>query len=237
MSKKTCVIIPCFNVAEAIGNIVAEIKRQALDVIVIDDGSTDSTAEIAEKSQAVILKNTVNRGKGVSLCLGFEYALNNGYETVITMDGDGQHFPGDIADFLRTEKTGAKIIVGNRMYSHNNMPFVRWLTNKIMSKVISGICRQYIPDSQSGFRLIKSLCLKELKLKSKHFEIESEILLEAARCGYKIISIPIKSIYRNSRSRISALADTYRFIKFIVPYLWPNNPIAGERIAEDIWKE
>lgn len=216
---KICVIIPCFNVAKTIGNIVKGIKKQAIDTIIIDDGSTDTTVETAAGLEAIILRNKTNKGKGASLRAGFEYALNNGYDKVITMDGDGQHSPDDIRKFLQVMDNAADIIVGNRMNSASNMPIIRRITNKVMSGIISIICRQNIPDSQSGFRLIKSSSLRNLKLKSNRFEIESEVLLEAAKGSYKIFSIPVSSIYNNATSRINPFLDTYRFLRFILPYI------------------
>ncbi len=217
---KICAIIPSFNVAKTIGDIVSGVKQMGIDAVVVDDGSSDGTAEIARKSQAIVLRNNVNKGKGASLRLGFDFAISNGYEAVITMDGDGQHSLRDLPKFtLALEDNKADVIIGSRMFNPRSMPFIRWLTNKVMSLVISFISRQEVSDSQSGFRLIKARCLKALKFKSNRFEIESEIILEAANNGFKVASIPVSSIYINSESRINPLLDTFRFIKFILPYL------------------
>lgn len=226
--SKTCVIIPSYNVARTLGAIIYELRKQDLDVLVIDDGSTDATSEAADKSGAIVLKNQVNLGKGTSLRRGLQYALDKGYDTLITMDGDGQHLPEDAINFLRAHAMypEADLIIGNRMQRPGGMPFPRFLTNRMMSTFISWLSKQHIPDSQNGFRLIKRQSLQALKLKSSRFEIESEIILEAAKKGAKIISIPISAIYKGHPSRISPLLDTLRFIKFSLPYLaqsaWRN---------------
>lgn len=218
---KTCVIIPSYNVVKAIGRIVQELRKQDLDVLVVDDGSRDSTSEAADKSGAIVLKNQVNRGKGAALRRGLQYAADKGYDAVITMDGDGQHSPEDVINFLKAQAMHpeAEIIIGNRMQCPGGMPLPRLLTNRLMSTFISWLCRQHIPDSQNGFRLIKRQSLQAMKLKSSRFEIESEIILEAARIGAKIISIPICPIYEGHPSSISPLLDTVRFIRFSLPYL------------------
>lgn len=222
---KPCVIIPSYNVGKTIGRIVQELKRQDLDVLVIDDGSTDSTSEAADKNGAIVLKNQVNLGKGASLRRGLQYAVDKGYDALITMDGDGQHSPNDVINFLKAQAMHpeADLIIGNRMQCPRGMPILRLLTNRLMSTFISWICRQHIPDSQNGFRLIKRQSLQGMKLKSSRFEIESEIILEAARIGAKIISIPISPIYKGHLSSISPLLDTLRFIRFSLPYLFKNH--------------
>lgn len=219
---KACVIIPSYNVAKTIGRIVQELRKQGLDVLVVDDGSRDSTSEAADKSGAIVLKNQVNRGKGAALRRGLQYAADKGYDALITMDGDGQHSPEDVINFLKAqaEHPEADIIIGSRMQRPGGMPLPRLLTNRIMSTFISWLCRQHIPDSQNGFRLIKRQSLQAMKLKSSRFEIESEIILEAARTGAKIISIPICPIYKGHPSSISPLLDTLRFIRFSLPYLY-----------------
>jgi glycosyltransferase involved in cell wall biosynthesis len=223
---KICVVIPSYNVAQTIGGIVKEITAQSIDTVVIDDGSSDSTLEETDRFAAVVLRNERNLGKGASLKKGFAYCLQNGYEVVIAMDGDGQHSPSEIRSFLDALKLNpqADMIVGNRMHCPQDMPCIRRLTNKIMSGLISYLCKQDIPDSQNGFRLIKSAVLKDLELKSNRFEIESEMIVACARKGAKIISIPVCSVYRNIPSQINPILDTVRFIKFILPYLIRRKP-------------
>ena len=216
---QACVVIPCFNVARTIGPIVRELKKQNIDVLVVDDGSSDLTAEIADESGAIVLKNRNNCGKGASLRRGFDYALDKGYDLLIAMDGDGQHLSGDVTNFLKAHNAypDVDIIIGNRMNQPLGMPLIRRLTNRFMSALLSWLSHQYIPDSQNGFRLLSNRILKGLELKSDRFEIESEIILAAVQKGAKIISIPISSVYKNHPSRISPLFDTLRFIKFIRP--------------------
>lgn len=218
---KTCVIIPTFNEYKEIGRIVAEVRKQNLEVIVIDDGSSDNTAVIAKDSGATVLKNEGNQGKGASLIKGFNYALDCGCDAVITMDGDGQHLPEDIPYFMRLAKySDSGIIIGNRMQRIRNMPLLRLFTNKFMSWLISAVAKQKIPDTQCGFRLIKQEVFKKVRLSTSKYETESEILIKCARLGFKIESVPIKSIYMGEKSNINPFIDTLRFVKFILKELW-----------------
>ena len=214
---KVAVVIPAHNEAQAIGPLVEAVRAFGYDCIVIDDGSVDRTNEVAVQAHAITLKTPVRSGKGKALKLGFDYVLNNGYEALIAMDGDGQHSPSDIPAFIDCyQKTKADVINGNRMHNPQGMPLVRLATNHFMSWLISLFCRQNIPDTQCGFRLIKTKVLQVIKLESSDFEIETEVLIKASKKGFKIASVGIQTIYSNEVSKIQPMRDTFRFIA----YLW-----------------
>jgi polyprenyl-phospho-N-acetylgalactosaminyl synthase len=103
------------------------------------------------------------------------------------------------------------------------MPLVRFLTNRLMSSLISFLCKQSIPDTQCGFRLISKEALKDLKIFSSAYEIETEILMQGAKKGFPIYSVPIRTIYEDETSQINPLIDTLRFLKFLFKQLWISN--------------
>lgn len=211
------VIIPAHNEAKAIGPLVSCVRGLGYDVIVVDDGSLDGTGAVAACAGAVVLRTGQKSGKGNTLRLGFDHALKKGYAAVVAMDGDGQHAPSDIHLFVACfQKTGAPLVNGNRMRDPGGMPFVRRMTNAFMSRVISLICGQQIKDTQCGFRLVSAEVLKSVTLECSDFEIETELLVKAARQGFKIASIDIQSIYRDEKSKIRPLRDTLRFIRYII---------------------
>jgi len=213
----TCVIIPTYNEAKEIFRLVKQIKENNLDVLVVDDGSTDSTARIASSAGAVVLINPVNEGKGACLKKGFKYALTHDFDAVITMDGDGQHLPEDLSCLIHQAiKSGSDVFVGNRMRQTKGMPWLRVITNKFMSLVISVLSKQSIPDTQCGFRLIKRAVLEKVELKTNKFETETEILIKAARLGFKIESVPVKTVYRGEKSQINPFVDTFRFLRLVI---------------------
>ena len=214
---RVCVLIPSYNEGRTISGIIRAAMGKVDSVIVVDDGSTDGTGDEARRTGAVVITHPENRGKGVALKTGFEYALEKGYDGVLVMDGDGQHDPADIDVFLEVaERTDTAIILGNRMGNTRDMPIVRYLTNRFTSMVISRITHQGIPDSQCGFRLIRSDVLRELELETAKFETESEMLIAASRKGYKIESVRVSTIYGKEKSKINPIVDTIRFLRLVL---------------------
>lgn len=220
----TCVVIPTYNESKEIGDVVRRLRQQNLEVVVIDDGSRDNTSLIAQENGAVVIRNQTNEGKGASLIKGFQYAIKNNFDAVITMDGDGQHIPEEALNFIRAaEGNNAALFIGDRMTNSKGMPNARWLTNKFMSWLISKIIGQKAADTQCGFRLIKTETLKKICLKTNKYETESEIIIKISRAGYKIESVPIKTVYKDEKSQINPFIDTLRFIKFISGELFRHN--------------
>jgi glycosyltransferase involved in cell wall biosynthesis len=213
---KTCILIPGYNESRMIGQVVTNARKIIDDVVVIDDGSRDNTAQIAQDAGAYVIKHEVNKGKGAALQTGFQYAIDHGYDAVITMDSDGQHDPDDIPGFLdAVEKIGSGIIIGTRMGDISTMPLIRRCTNKLTSFSASILARQKIEDSQSGFRLITTDVLKTVRLETAGFETESEILIKASKAGFRITSVPIKTIYGEEKSKIKPMRDTYKFLRLL----------------------
>lgn len=217
---KICIVIPVHNEAKKIGVIIKEIRSRNLDVVVIDDGSTDDSHTIAQQAGAAVISHSKKEGKGVSLRDGFAYALGRGFDGVIAMDGDGQHAVSDIDVFMeRAQEHPDSVIGGNRMLDHKAMPFVRRWVNRLMSFIISSMCHQSIPDSQCGFRYIGASVLRSVDLTSTEFEIETEVLIKSARKGFRIHAVPVQTIYRDEISKINPFSDTVRFFRYIIKEL------------------
>lgn len=211
-----CLLIPAYNEARTIGQIVAKARRIMDSVVVVDDGSRDATAQIAQDSGALVIKHKVNSGKGAALRTGFQHVLDHGYDAVITMDSDGQHDVDDIPRFLEAFSNSLPgIILGSRMHDISTMPAVRKCTNKFTSFVGSLLSHQKLEDSQSGFRLINADVLRTVKLETSGFEMESELLVKASKAGFRIISVPIKTIYGQEISKINPAVDTYKFLRLL----------------------
>lgn len=211
-----CILLPGYNEEKMIGQVISKARKVINDVIVVDDGSTDDTYQIAKSAGAIVIRHEVNKGKGAALKTGFQYALEHNYQAVITMDSDGQHDVNDIPNFLNAlSERKAGIVIGSRMKDISTMPAIRKVTNKLTSYISSLLMRQKVDDSQSGFRLITSDVLRSIKLESDRYDMESEILIKASRAGFQIISVPIKTIYGQEKSKINPLIDTYRFIRLV----------------------
>lgn len=218
MEKKIAVLIPAYNEEVTIGKLVKDLQGKVDRVIVVSDGSTDSTAREAQSNGAVVLHHPKRRGKGEALKTGFNYILENKYQSVITMDGDGQHLALEVHKFVETfEKSPDNIglIIGFRRRNIKGMPLDRLLTNWFTSGIVSFFSHQRIPDSQCGFRLIRAEALRGIKLLTSHFDTESEVLVKIAKKGFRILSIPIKTVYQEEKSKINPFLDTLRFFKFV----------------------
>jgi len=214
-----CVLLPAYNEEKTIALLVKDIKVHDFDVIVVDDGSTDNTGRTARDCGALVLSHPRNLGKGRALRTGFKYIRGGDYDAVVVMDSDGQHSPDEIHKFIEHGKhSHAGIILGNRMHAPQGMPFIRRLTNKVTSFLISKAVKTKIPDSQCGFRLIRTEVLKKLNLSTINYDTETEIILEVAKNRFVIESIPIKTIYADQKSQINPIVDTIRFWKLISKY-------------------
>lgn len=214
--ERTIVVIPAYQAQRSIGALVQAVVRQDLPVVVVDDASTDDTEGQARKAGATVVRLHVNRGKGAALRIGFSKALEGSCDWVLTMDSDGQHLPSEISKFLEAaQQEGVDIVVGNRMGNPGGMPLIRRFTNHVMSWLLSRLIRQDIPDSQCGFRLIHRRALEQIHLTTRRFEIESELVVKGAKAGFKIVSIPVSSLYPRGASFIRPFSDTVRFFRFL----------------------
>src|SRR6266404_4244537 len=220
MTQRVIALIPAYNEAARVGEVVAKARQQVDEVIVIDDGSNDGTAATAEKAGAKVLRHEQNRGKGGAIATALDYFGRSDAEFAILLDADGQHDPAEIAKFVETAgREQADVVVGTRMGNTANMPLVRRLTNRFTSWVTGKLARQRIPDSQCGYRLLRRNVLGDLRLSTARFETETEMLVQAARAGRRIIRLPIRTIYETGRpSHIHPLRDTIRFFKFVRKY-------------------
>lgn len=216
-----CVIIPAYQAEATITDLVRRARQQDIAVIVVDDGSVDDTVALATKAGAFVISHLRNEGKGKALRTGFDYALRTGFDGIVTMDSDGQHDPDEISALIRAgEVQHAGLVLGNRLHAAPaGMPLLRRLTNRLMSRLISMWVRQPIQDSQCGFRLLRRELLQAISpLSAMRYDIESEIILAAAAKRWKIISVPVKSIYdpQRHRSHIRPLRDAWRFLGLLL---------------------
>ncbi len=208
-------IIPCRNEARFIAPLVQEIRALLPCVIVVNDASRDATATEAASAGAEIISHEIARGKGAALRTGWQRAQQRGFTWALCMDGDGQHAAGDISKFLAcAERTGASLIVGNRMAQAHQMPGFRRVVNRWMSRRLSMLAGRELPDSQCGFRLLRLAALERIELRTTQFEIESEQLLAFIAAGERVEFVPVQVIYRGEQSKIHPWRDTLRWFRW-----------------------
>jgi len=216
VSPKIAVLIPAYNACRSLSELIDRLKNfsKPRDIIVVNDGSSDGTAKIAEESGVTLINQEINKGKGEALRTGFEYVVRHGYDCVVTIDADLQHRPEELTLFTgRLQNGSIDLIIGTRDFSFKNMPFDRVLTNFVSSVILTLLSGQIIRDSQSGYRLISCQILKKIELKCRKYDLESEILIKAGRKGFKIGEVTIATVYEGSKSFINPFIDTGRFIK------------------------
>jgi glycosyltransferase involved in cell wall biosynthesis len=211
-------LIPCYFEEKRVAEVVRRVRAQLDTVLVVDDGSTDRTSEEAKAPGVEVIRHEVNQGKGAAIKTGLRaLAARDRLEYILILDGDGQHLPEEIPRFLEAaNRSGAAMLVGNRMTDLATMPKLRRLTNQFMSAKISRVCGQEIPDTQCGFRMIRrhlasALCAAQ----STRYDYETEMLAIVARQGCKIGAVPVSTIYGDEKSKIHPIRDTLRFFKLL----------------------
>ena len=214
------VLIPALNAAQTLGEVLAKVKSfvPPESIIVVDDGSTDATARIALESGACLIRHGVNRGKGAALRSGFRQILSKtAFTGAITLDADLQHDPDEIPKFVaRWERGAVDIIVGSRKRWGSGMPFHRMLSNTITSLLVSAHAGVIVKDSQSGYRCFSRRVLSAIETESNGYEAETEMLIRAARKGFRIDFVPIATIYGKERSSMTHWQTTRRFLQVLL---------------------
>ncbi len=193
---KTIIVIPAFNEEKTIESVLKKAKKQADEIVVVDDGSSDRTYEIANKNGAFVFKHEINLGLGAALVTGFEAALKRKADIVVTLDADGQHNPLDVSKIVKEIKNGAQFVIGSRMKKFSkDMPTLRYFYNlagNVFTFLLYGV---WTSDSQSGLRGFSRQALQKMNLNSQKMEVSSEFFREAKKHNLKINEISIKPIY------------------------------------------
>ena len=183
-------------------------------MVVVDDGSTDDTAQVARAAGATCLTSESNCGKGAALRKGVAYAHAEDFTHVITVDGDGQHMAADLPALIDvSRKTGADMVIGARPFDRALMPRARFYSKtRVGSRLTSAMVGREILDSQCGLRMLRLDKLSKLKLRSQRYEFEMEVLIKMARSGCTIAHAPIHMVYDNghARSKMKPIRDTVR---------------------------
>jgi glycosyltransferase involved in cell wall biosynthesis len=191
------VVVPAFNEAASIGQVLDGIQSHGFQVLVIDDGSTDETSVVAHQKNIIVLSLPLNVGVGGALRCGFRYAVENGFAAVIQCDADGQHLPSHLIDLVdATNKTASHMMIGSRFGSENTThdpSLLRRFAMWTLSKVAQRATKNIITDSTSGFRLIRQPLLGELALNLPAYYLGDtfETVVVAGRAGYHVEEIGV----------------------------------------------
>jgi glycosyltransferase involved in cell wall biosynthesis len=221
--EKTAAVVPAYNAGTYLPSVIGNIQKflPLNRIVVVDDGSTDGTNAAARNAGVVVVVHETNQGKGAALSSGARKAIELGMDYIITLDADGQHDPADIPRFAEyAGRSGADIIVGNRMDDRKDMPFIRIFANTATSMFVSLRTGIRIPDSQNGYRMLKTSIFEKIKLVTRRYDTESEILIKTAGMGGRIESIPVETIYGTETSSVHPFVDTLRFFRMVIRSLF-----------------
>jgi glycosyltransferase involved in cell wall biosynthesis len=193
---KTVAVIPAYNEATVIGEVLQRTKPFVDEIIVVNDGSRDRTCEMANAHGVSVYSHCVNRGLGAALGTGFAAAIQCGADVVVTLDADGQHDPAEIPRFVEAIENGAEVVIGSRMLTGlQGMPLRRKLATvagNVITRVLFGA---RVTDSQSGFRAFTRHAIETIEIKTNRMEVSSELIHEAHTKGLIIHEVPITAIY------------------------------------------
>ncbi len=208
--KRVCVIVPAYNESPVIAGVIKKAKKafskdknHSIDVVVVNDGSSDDTSSEAKKGGAIVIDHILNSGAGSATLTGLAYARRHNYDIAATMDADGQHTPDDVLQgIIKSQETDTDLLIGSRLINSKGMSIVKIIGNKGLSIITFLLFGINVTDSQSGLRIYSRKAIQELSWKSNGFEFCSEMIWRAKQANMKIQEYPIKAIYTDySRSK------------------------------------
>lgn len=214
-SSNTAVVVPAYMAAHHLPALFTRLQKVcALDhVYMVDDGSTDDTADICRQHGVRLIVHEHNRGKGAALRTGMRQAFKDGFAWGATIDADLQHDPESLPRFLAEQRrSGADLVYGRRCFSTRFMPWPRIASNRLTSLMVSHLCRQRVFDSQCGFRLYRLKAMDMLTFDTDQYQFESEALFKLAKIGARFSFVFIRTVYGEEKSHIRHLRDIKNFV-------------------------
>jgi glycosyltransferase involved in cell wall biosynthesis len=223
-NKRTIAVIPCFNEESTIGSVVLKAKKYVDEVLVIDDGSTDKTVDVAKYAGATVLSHNGNKGYGAALQSGFKYARDNDFDVLTILDGDGQHDADQIQTVMRpVSEEKADICIGSRFLDStgNMVPMYRHFGIAILTKItnVGSDEPNKVTDGQSGFRAYSRKAIENIDLKDSQMGASAEILLQGRKLNLMCKEVPITCSYEGNCSTQQPLSHGFGVIVSIVKYL------------------
>ena len=216
---RTVAVIPAFNEARTIQQVIDGLHGNVDHILVVDDGSTDATASLARRAGADVLEHGTNRGKGHAIRSALEWVVARDFTHALTLDGDMQHLPGEAPLLLAAAaRTGVDMVLGERRFGREAMPASRYHANRLGSRVLSWFVGSRFSDTQCGFRVVRVEALRGIPLRARGYDIETEMLVKLSRRRARITTVPVTAVYAGQRSKMRPVRDTTRTCFLAVYY-------------------
>lgn len=222
---KIIAAISAYNEEKYVGTTVLKTRQYVTEVIVLDDGSTDQTADVARLAGASVIQHQQNKGKGASIRRLLAEARKKNPDTLVLLDADSQHNADEIPNLIKPISEGFDLAIGSRERQRTNIPRYRHIGQRVLSyfsRVLSG---QRIPDSECGFRALSPKAIAELKLEQNGFAIETEMIAVATEKGLKITEVPISAIYTKDGSTLNPVAHGLGVLTRIITMISERKPL------------
>jgi polyprenyl-phospho-N-acetylgalactosaminyl synthase len=212
-------IIPAFNEAGTIQQVISGLHGKVDHILVVDDGSTDATASLARRAGADVLEHDKNRGKGHAIRSAIEWVVARDFTHAVILDGDMQHLPGETSLLLEAAaRTGVDVVLGQRRFGREAMPAARYYANRLGSRALSWFVGIRFSDTQCGFRVFRVDALRGISFRARGYDIETEMLVKLSRHRARITTVPVTAVYGGQRSKLRPVRDTTRTCFLAVYY-------------------
>jgi glycosyltransferase involved in cell wall biosynthesis len=219
---KTGIVIPAFQAESTLTQVLDPLLRLTSPdrIIVVDDGSTDGTLQLAESKQVMTVRHPINKGKGAALMTGLLWARSNGWEWAVTLDADGQHATDDLKKFLSVAPSpDTGVVVGTRSIVGTKMPLHRRISNSLSTWIVSKLAGTAVFDAQCGYRAYR-ICIIDVFPQEGRFEWEAQALILCCRNGHGVEQVPVQTLYSGEDSHIRLAHDTWRFLRMAGRLAW-----------------
>jgi len=217
--------IAAYNEARYVGSVVLQARQYVDEVIVVDDGSTDNTARVAELAGATVIRHAQNKGKGAAIQSILAEAKKRSPDVLVLLDADAQHDPNEIPTLIRPISEGFDLVIGSREAQKDKTPRYRRIGQKVIFSSSRLASKTNVADSESGFRALSPKAINELDLKENGFAIESEMITRAADKNLKITEVPISNIYTMDGSTLNPIRHGVQVLSRIIVMISQRRPL------------
>lgn len=222
---KVIVAMPAYNEEKYIGSIALQARQYADEVVVVDDGSSDRTARVAELAGATVVRHGENKGYGSAIQSILTEAKRRNADILVILDADSQHNPEEIPSLIQAISQGADVVIGSRATQRSAIPLYRRLGQRVLSNLTYIASRKKLADTESGFRAYSRKAIETLELKEKGMAISSEIVSTATRKGLKVVEVPISVIYTKDGSTMNPVRHGFGVLHRIMVMISERRPL------------